>query len=168
MGRRTQGRQNVFESGGAKVVKIFLPLKGLAACRRHWMESLLITAGGLGGVDSPPAGPGQSPSRGPGGGAPGSSWDYTIYEALNGLGSCISYANLVEIKTVKNSKFAPFGRGVVARIFLRKTAQMNKKHSKFSNYFSKFFKYQSSSTLARNPLNKLKNIFPEESKQNTS
>ena len=51
------------------------------------------------------------------------------------------------MKTVKNSKSAPFGWGVVARIILKKTAQMNKKHSKFSNYFSKFRNQQSTTKV---------------------
>ena len=38
--------------------------------------------GGSGGAESHPAGPGQSSGRGPGGGAPGSSRDFAMSEAL--------------------------------------------------------------------------------------
>ena len=72
-----QGRQNVFESGGAKVVTIVLPLKGLAAWHRHECNDGIIAynSWGTGGAVSPPPppGPGQSNGRGPGGGASGSS-----------------------------------------------------------------------------------------------
>jgi len=37
---------------------------------------------GVWGAESHPAGPGQSSGRGPGGGAPGSSRDFAISEAL--------------------------------------------------------------------------------------
>ena len=102
------------------------------------MESLLITAGGLGGADSPQQVQGRALAGVQGAPPPEALGIIPSTRPYNGLGSCISYANLVEMKTVKNSKSAPFGWGVVARIFLKKTAQMNKKHSNFSNYFSKF------------------------------
>ena len=47
------------------------------ARRKHFGSGAAIgtkkTAGGLGGAESPPVGPGQSPGGGPGGEAPGSS-----------------------------------------------------------------------------------------------
>ena len=61
---------------------MFCPFTGLAACRDG---VIAYNSWGSGGAVSPPAGPGQSPGRGPGGSAPGSSWDYTIYEALKWL-----------------------------------------------------------------------------------
>ena len=66
---------------------IVLPLKGLAAWHRHECNDGIIAYNSWesGGAVSPPAYPGQSHGRGPGGGASGSSSDYTIYDALKWL-----------------------------------------------------------------------------------
>ena len=53
----------------------------LIPCQRR-IQSFLGTpfsAGGLGVAVMLPVGPGQSPGGGPGGKAPGSSWDLVIY-----------------------------------------------------------------------------------------
>ena len=61
--------------GGSSVGRV---IKFLGVVQQNWADQCEIF-GGVWEPVSPPAGSGQSPGEGPGGKAPGSSWDFAFF-----------------------------------------------------------------------------------------